>query len=249
MLTKLSGILSDVDGKLGGSCFARNRYGLYMKNWVTPFNPQSPYQSLVRNNFRSLVILWQSLTEEQHYLWNELGKKVNDKNKLGETFHPSGFNIFLTLNQNLFLIGQTPISDAPAQPAVPSCTWSSFAYNNITNDITGTLTGGSVTADIYYTFEISRYYSPGRNYPPVNFGRFQYLDDSTLNWTILSVDYDARFSFPFLPGKRYFFRFKAIHKTTGFNSVPIVIPYLVPTVPGTFWSLDISRLDFTTILQ
>jgi hypothetical protein len=220
MNVRLSGILSDVNGKLGGSCFARNHYGLYMKNWQIPANPQSQYQSDNRTNFATLVNTWQGLTDAQRIAWNVLGSTIKKINKVGEAFTPSGFDTFISCNQNRYLLVATPLVIAPQLPVIPQCTSTSFMYDPSSGNVTGTLSGGSITADIYYLVYVTKRMSPARYYMTQNYGQFTSINDTTLNWTVSQADYLARWNESFLPSWKYFFRFVPIHRPTGFAGLP-----------------------------
>ena len=59
---KLSAIVSEMRGKLNGSVFSKNRGGAYIRTKVTPVNPQSLAQGLVRATLTNLSQAWRGLT-------------------------------------------------------------------------------------------------------------------------------------------------------------------------------------------
>lgn len=229
MLARLSGLLSDVNGKLGGSCFARNHYGLYMKNWQVPYNPQTDHQTTVRDNFKAVCHLWQTITDLQRIGWNALGAGLKRQNKLGEDYTPSGFEVFMSCNQNRFMIGEASLQDAPAIPLIPQCTFSSYMYDPPTGNVSGTLAGGSINSNIYYLVYMTKRFSPGRYYMKFNFVNFGFLDDSTFNWQITFAAYLTRWGVGIIPGYKYFFKFIPIHKPSGFSGIDFSAGFVIPS--------------------
>ena len=61
-----------VDGrrKIGGQVASKNRGGAYMRNKVTPVNPQTAAQTAIRNRLAGLSQAWRALTAAQRAAWN-----------------------------------------------------------------------------------------------------------------------------------------------------------------------------------
>ncbi len=106
MKIKFSGI-AVVDGrnKVGGSVFSRNSSGAYVRNKVTPVNPQTAAQSEVRARFADIAQDWNALTEEARQQWNEAVPNFEHTDVFGDTITPTGFNLHQQLNLNLKAIG------------------------------------------------------------------------------------------------------------------------------------------------
>ena len=61
--------IADARGSVNGTVYSRGIGGLYMKNRVSPLNPQSSKQSAVRSQLSSLAAAWRSLTDSQRNAW------------------------------------------------------------------------------------------------------------------------------------------------------------------------------------
>lgn len=94
-------MMVDGRGKLGGQVASKNRAGAYVRTKVTPDNPQTHSQSVVRSIFSILSKKWsESLTDVQRKQWNT-GASSGEFAKtdvFGNSRNPSGFNLFVGMN-------------------------------------------------------------------------------------------------------------------------------------------------------
>ena len=221
MLVKLSGIYSDQCGKLGGSAAARNAAGLYLKNFKIPHNPRTPYQSTERNNFKAMVLQWQYLPYQSQQDWNKLASSTTRTNRVGDSYHPSGQNIFLSCNQNLFMVGRPALLSAPVLPSIPQFTKVSAVLTSFPSSFTLILSGGVLNSNIFYHFSISRPQSLGKNYLTVQIPQIGFINDSLSSFTYTSAQYLTRFNITLVSGKSYFVRVVPIDIISGFSGLPL----------------------------
>ncbi|MCK5614530.1 hypothetical protein KAR91_72365 [Candidatus Pacearchaeota archaeon] len=98
-LLKMSAIVNQASGSVGGVTFARNRFGQYARAKITPVNPNSSGQVAVRASIAFLADRWSSvLTAAQRTAWNLYGSSVDMTNRLGETIQLTGFNHYIRSN-------------------------------------------------------------------------------------------------------------------------------------------------------
>lgn len=116
---KLGAIVTDIRGKLGGHVFSKNRSGAYMRTKVTPTNPQTSYQSLVRGIFAAISSAWSSLTDNQRLSFRDKVQQYTSTDIFGDIKVPSGKTLHHKLNQNLELSGQAQVSTCPSPIEVP----------------------------------------------------------------------------------------------------------------------------------
>ena len=94
-------MMTDGRGKLGGQVASKNRAGAYLRTKVTPDNPQTTSQSIVRSIFSILSKKWsESLSDVQRKQWNT-GASSGEFAKtdvFGNSRNPSGFNLFVGMN-------------------------------------------------------------------------------------------------------------------------------------------------------
>jgi hypothetical protein len=234
-----------MNGKLGGSCAARNRAGLYFKNWKVPRNPQSADQIKNRTSWKTLVKLWQTISDGQRSGWIALAKSLKHQNKLAKSFVPSGYNVFLSCNQNRSLLSLAPLSDAPTYPAIPQFTDFTIAIVHSGLQINLIFTGDGPSTGIFYLIYVTKAFSAGKNQMSMNFRQFPSMNDSDNIFALGQLNYSHIWNSLFIPGKRYFIKAIPIHAASGFSGLPLKNNFIFST---NTWILNSSRLDFETIL-
>lgn len=134
---KYSALVSDMRNKLNGSVMSKNRYGSYVRNKVTPVNPQTSYQLNQRATLSNLSSAWRGLTQAQRDSWTEAAKNRPFTDIFGDSKILSGQAFFVSSNLNLVANGLSQI-DSPGQPVdVPFVTANTF---------NAVLTGSAYTA-------------------------------------------------------------------------------------------------------
>lgn len=100
MKIKFGMIVTDGRGKLGGQVASKNRSGSYIRTKVTPVNPQTSFQSAVRQRLGSLSAVWGNLSEAQRLAWNEAANsgQWNKTDIFGDARRPTGKNLFTGIN-------------------------------------------------------------------------------------------------------------------------------------------------------
>lgn len=100
----------ELSGKLGGSVYARNKGGAYVRIFTIPINPRSQGQLAVRNGWASAVTAYHALSDSQKANWNYFA--ITDYKpkypKIGISY--SGFNCFVGCKNELIQASrvQTP---------------------------------------------------------------------------------------------------------------------------------------------
>ena len=122
LLVKWSGIaMTDGRGKVGGSVISKSRAGATVRNKVTPTNPRTANQSLIRSLFTSFVQNFRNLTSSQINAWNAAANSgFTTTNIFGDTVKKSGINLYAQLNANLSLVNAAAIDNAPSNPEPPA---------------------------------------------------------------------------------------------------------------------------------
>jgi hypothetical protein len=115
-----SALISEGRNKLGDSVFSRNPSGNYIRARVKPTNPQTVLQQAWRANFSMLSKRWRTLTADQIAGWNLTATQVTKHDTLGQAYHPTGIDLFISCNLNIIACSQPPISDPPANTIIPA---------------------------------------------------------------------------------------------------------------------------------
>lgn len=121
---KYLGLLSSAaSGKLGGIVASHNRGGAYFRGHVVPVQPRTPAQTANRNQLAAFSAAFKSLTSSQVAGWNALGSTVTLKDALGNSYNPTGQQLFVSCNRHLASLGiTTTLTNAPSIPSVPGFT-------------------------------------------------------------------------------------------------------------------------------
>lgn len=118
-LIKPGPMVSEARGTVGGSVFSRNRYGLYVRKWSKPTNPNTPAQIAARSNLGNCSQLWRGLQEIDRIRWIDYAAGTPVTNKLGEVVYLSGFQWFVAVVCFQAYAGvASPVTDPPESPGV-----------------------------------------------------------------------------------------------------------------------------------
>jgi len=164
-----SGIgIADISGSVGGTTFARNRYGAYARARVKPKNPKSVRQMLIRNGLGSMKSLWADLTQPQRQAWDTYGDNVTMANKLGQAIKLSGWNHFVRVNQARVGAGIATVGGAPTLYSLaetdPSIVVSADASEQLISTVFNNALGWAGEVGGYLLVSMSKPQDPGVTY-------------------------------------------------------------------------------------
>ncbi len=124
--------ITQISGKIGGSVFAFNKGGLYVRNAGKPTNPQTAKQTALRSIFGFVTQLWGTLTEEQVKAWKDFAALNPKTDRMGDSRPQTGFNAFVGVNQNRLHSGwDTPLMVPSEKLPIPSLTTPKFIISEI----------------------------------------------------------------------------------------------------------------------
>jgi len=138
-LVRYGPAITQISGAIGGTVFARNRFGNCIRPRTKPVNPHSDRQEAIRAIVSFLAEYWhQDLNDVQRGLWGVYAAAVAMKNRLGETIHLTGFNHFIRTNSARMNVA-LPVQDAaptvlslPEKDVVLACTEEDIAAQQFT---------------------------------------------------------------------------------------------------------------------
>lgn len=115
--------IADARNKLGGHVFSKNRFGAYVRQKVSPSQPRSPAQLVVRSAFGGFSKAWSSaLTDSQRAAWISLTAGNPRPDAFGNPQVLTGLQMFQSVNRNLHTIGVAELDDAPGNLSVEGLT-------------------------------------------------------------------------------------------------------------------------------
>ncbi len=116
---KFGAIAVDARNKVGGIVYSKNQYGAYVRTKVTPVNPQSGYQTSVRNNFKDLSVAWgATLTAAQRASWIAFAASHKVTDIFGAQLTLSGLSTYQRINRVIYQLGLASIASPPADLSV-----------------------------------------------------------------------------------------------------------------------------------
>lgn len=121
-LIKTGGGVAAISGKTGGTVFARNKAGAYARNWAKPVNPGSSRQTDVRSNFAGGSAAFSMLTTSQVAAWAAYAAGLTRVNRQGDSYTPTGRQIYIEQYNNMTAVAQTPLETPSAISNVPAIT-------------------------------------------------------------------------------------------------------------------------------
>ncbi len=113
MKMKFGAIVVDGRNKIGGHVASKNKSGAYLRTKVTPVNRQTAAQAAARSLLTTISQAWRGLTQAQRDAWDAAVSNFKKTNIFGDIVHPSGFNLFQKLNNNIITLGGALVSAPP----------------------------------------------------------------------------------------------------------------------------------------
>lgn len=218
---KYSALVSEMRNKLNGSVMSKNRYGNYIRNKVTPVNPQTSYQLEQRANLSSLSASWRGLTQSQRDSWANSAKDRPRTDIFGDSKILTGQALYVSANLNLLASATATIDEPGVLVDVPL-----IAISDLLVEITaGEYSAADLTvspASIPAGFKLIVYATPGVS-AGISFvkNRFRYLGTfiPTVGVINLQPALTARFGVQSI-GDKIFVRVALVSTSTGQLGLP-----------------------------
>ena len=226
MKIKFGAIVVAGSGKIGGHVASKNRAGAYMRTKVTPVNGQTAFQSAVRNLFSSISSAFRALTVNQIKSWNDAVVNFKNTNIFGDVVHPSGFNLYQRLNNNLVRIGEAMIDEPPLPVSLPEIVTAVASQVHAGATLITFTTDPDITASVV---EISATppLSPGKSFVKSELRLIGMMPTIAAHVTTLTALYATKFGGPGAAGQKVFFSLKQVSNVTGQAGIPVKISCII----------------------
>lgn len=112
-IVKYNTFVSELRGKIGGIVASDGAYGPYLRAKVTPYNPQTTYQQIVRGRVEVVSQAWSTLASNLRSAWEDLALQCKRTNVFGAIAALTGFNCFMKINCNRLMMAQAQLTTAP----------------------------------------------------------------------------------------------------------------------------------------
>ena len=107
-------IVSDARKKIGGIVATKGHAGNFMRKKVSPIQPRTQAQMVVRSQFSAHSKNWALLTAPVIAAFNALAKSIPKKDRFGASVTQTGLQLYQGLSRNIDTVEGTPLTAAPA---------------------------------------------------------------------------------------------------------------------------------------
>lgn len=214
---KFSALIAEMRNKLNGSVFSRNRGGAYLRNKVTPTNPQTIAQVAARNLLTTFSQAWRTLTQAERDSWTSAVSQWAKTDIFGDIVNPSGNTLFNRLNINIAIAGGSPINTCPAPQGVAAISDVAVVSDASSASLVVNFAVTPIPADTALMVEATPMCSPGISNANSKFRTIAVLPEGAATGGDLGVQYAEKFGAP-IAGQKVFVRCKFINMLTGETS-------------------------------
>lgn len=216
MKAKFGALVVAGSGKINGFVASRNRAGAYFRTKVTPVNPQTSDQNTVRSRLATRAQAWRGLTADQRAAWNGAVANFAKTDVFGDLKNPSGFNLYVRLNNNLAAVGSSAITTPPVPAAVSTLELMSLSVAAGSPEFEITFSG-AVPANTAVKVFATPGLSPGVNFVKSEYRLITVLPPAEPNPYDGLADYNAKFG-ALVAGQKIFLKVVFVSTVTGIES-------------------------------
>lgn len=214
MKAKWGALVVEGRNKIAGYVASRNRAGSYFRVKVSPVQPRTSFQLAVRNRLTLLSQGWRGLTTAQRNAWNAAVGDYARTDIFGDLRNPSGFQLYMRLNENLLIIGETALTTPPVPSSVYAPAAASLAVVTGTPAITLTFSPAIPATDQVKVYATAPQ-SPGKNFVKSEYRLIAVLDNTDTSPAVITADYVARFGSVGATGQKIFVKMVGVNESTG----------------------------------
>lgn len=211
---KFGAFLVDMRGKVNGTVFSKNRGGAYARTKVTPNNPQTSAQNLVRSRLTGLSQAWRGLSQAARDAWNAAVGSFPRNNVFGDSKILSGHQLYVGLNSQLEAAGASTIGTPPVPVGAPAITALSGAAAAGAGTFTAAFAPDPVPANSALIIEATEQVSPGKANLNSLYRQIQVEAAATASPADLATAYIAKFG-TLVEGQKIGLRAKIVNTDTG----------------------------------
>jgi len=125
---KYGAIVTDIKGKIGGTVFQGSKTGGVMKNNTaaaksagnggSTTKADAGRVTLPKRNMTEIASTWKTLSAADRASWNLAAPNFPFIDKYGNAYTASGYQVYMSVNNNLAVTGQSMLSTAPPAPTL-----------------------------------------------------------------------------------------------------------------------------------
>ena len=218
--------LAEMRGKVNGTVFSKNRGGAYARTKVTPSNPQTAAQNLVRSRLTGFSQGWRGLAQSARDAWNAAVASFPRTNVFGNSKILSGHQLYIGLNSQLQAAGQSSIGTPPVPAGAPAVTSASGAAAAGAGTFTVTYAPDPVPADTTLIIDCTEQVSAGKNNLNSLYRQVATVAAAATSPYDIATEYVAKFG-SLIEGQKIGVRVRSVNNLTGEVSGPVTAEVIV----------------------
>jgi hypothetical protein len=219
------GIVS-MSGKMSGNVFSRNKGGAYVRAKITPSNPKTMFQTLVRGFMAAISQSWRALTPAQILAWNAAANTDASVMKGGDVIKLSGHQYHQQLNRNILEISGTVITDPPLRTAVTQLASISAVAAHATPALTVTYSPAIPVTEKVILFATAPC-SPGKSNLNNKFRKIGVMASADSSPFAALALYTAKFGSIGAPGQRMAISMRPVIIASGIAGIPVTTEFII----------------------
>jgi hypothetical protein len=205
----------DKRGKQGGTVYSKNGSCSYTRNKVSPVNPQSTQQTVVRNRLTGYTQGWRGLTDAQRLQWNNAVIDYKRTNQFGQQYELTGQTLYVSLNANLNNVGATALSEPAMPTAITPVASASATAAKGTPAMSLTFTPSPITALHSWLIDATPGVSAGKSFLKPIYKQIAVLAPAATSPQNLLTAYTTIYGAIPAAGSKIGIRITPVHRTTG----------------------------------
>src|SRR3990170_1010056 len=163
--TLFGALIVDMRNKLGGHVLSKNRGGSFIRRKVSPAQPRTSYQRVVRALVTQFSRAWSGvLGDAERSAWTAFAAGHPTTDQFGQTVQLTGEQMYVRLNTVIVFHGGTAIDDPPPDLSVAAITdFTPSATETGPTFLLDTVLPATILADERYVVWATAGMSVGRN--------------------------------------------------------------------------------------
>lgn len=223
-IIKMGQMIAEARGAIAGMVFSRNTSGAYIRQKVSPVQPRTTAQQLVRTLLAAVSQAWRGITAAQRLNWNTVAASFVHINVFGDNMPLTGFGLYCRLNRNRQEIGEALLTIPPAPIDVEGLTSLTMVIDNaeIADDDKIKLTfAPAIPADQKMVAYMTPPLSAGKNFVKSEYRKIKILDNADVSPFPIGAAYIALFGAIPVAGTKAFVKLRPVNTASGVDGTDI----------------------------
>jgi len=183
--------VADFKGRIGGTVFSRNPSGSYARNINHPAYKATSRRVNNVPDLGTITQIWFAIQPDWRIIWNNFAAAHTWTDSFGIVSHPTGLNIFVSLNSRRIAMGLSAFWYPPAYSTTPAATTYLLSYGVSGYEISRDANWNDT--DLVTVVNVTSPMSRGSRYFKNKIRQIVMLTHPQAEWTVIQSDLDNYF--------------------------------------------------------